>query len=210
METFNSWLIPKLASFCKQKMDNCISVCSWLGPLVLATFHAPFIRIYFSAELETAGEENGLYVILHFTFLTLTLSWWLLKSWHRLNAFITGSLWSSTMLWVVMGGKLEAPWAKMHRLSFTKSFLDKRSVGSGTAPLRHVSYSLTPISFWISSMVSLRPLATAWPRRDSTLKLLVLVGKMRKATTVLSDLLSFNCNNNTLVLKFLKNSNYSF
>jgi hypothetical protein len=30
-------------------------------------------------------------------------------------------------------------------------------------------------------------LVMAWPFKDSTLKLLVLVGKMRKATTVTSD-----------------------
>ena len=38
------------------------------------------------------------------------------------------------------------------------------------------------------------PFATAHPLRDSTLKLLVLVGKIRKAITVLSDLDSLNVN----------------
>ena len=41
-------------------------------------------------------------------------------------------------------------------------------------------------------MVSLSPLVMAWPRNDSTLKLLVLVGKIMKATTVTSEPEAFN------------------
>ncbi len=115
---------------------------------------------------------------------------------------MTGSCVSSWMLCVVMGGRLEAPWANTQRLSLTMSFFDRRSDESGMLPRRQISYMRwpggkqekclssfpkntspsLPMSFWISSMVSLRPFVTAWPRSDSTLKLLVLVGKMRKAT----------------------------
>ena len=108
----------------------------------------------------------------------------------------------------------------MQRFSLTISSLESKSFGSGRFPLKQVSYILCPMSFWISSIVSFRPLttkiilnfyinpislakgwqstifyvpfATAHPLRDSTLKLLVLVGKIRKAITVLSDLDSFN------------------
>ena len=64
-----------------------------------------------------------------------------------------------------------------------------------------VKLATLPAYFWISSMVSFRPLATAWPLNVSTLKLLVLVGKMRNATTVLSDLLSFSWKTNKLLWK---------
>ena len=80
----------------------------------------------------------------------------------------------------------------MHRFNLVRSSLVRSSDGSGTNPLRHLSYSLFPTSFWIRSMVSLSPLVMAWPRNDSTLKLLVLVGKIMKATTVTSEPEAFN------------------
>ena len=66
------------------------------------------------------------------------------------------------------------------------SSLERRSAPSGSLPCRHDSYMRLPMSFWMSSIVSLSAFVTAWPRRESTLKLLVCVGKMRNATTVLS------------------------
>lgn len=52
--------------------------------------------------------------------------------------------------------------------------------------LKQISYILFPILFWISPMLSLSDLVTAWPLSDSTLKLFVLVGKIMNATTVTS------------------------
>lgn len=52
--------------------------------------------------------------------------------------------------------------------------------------LRQISYICLLILLWISFMVSRKLLVTAWPRKLSTLKLLVFAGKMRKATTVTS------------------------
>jgi len=52
--------------------------------------------------------------------------------------------------------------------------------------LRQTSNSRCPMSFCTALMVSLSCLAIAWPRNDSTLKLLVLVGNMMKETTVTS------------------------
>jgi len=39
-------------------------------------------------------------------FVTLTRSWWLLKSWQRRKAQSTGSMPSSIMLWVQIGGNV--------------------------------------------------------------------------------------------------------
>ena len=51
---------------------------------------------------------------------------------------------------------------------------------------RQISKSRWPMSFCTALTVSLSCLAIAWPRSDSTLKLFVLVGKIRNATTVTS------------------------
>lgn len=51
---------------------------------------------------------------------------------------------------------------------------------------RQISNSLWPMSFCTALTVSLSCLAIACPRSDSTLKLLVLVGKIKNATTVTS------------------------
>ena len=96
--------------------------------------------------------------------------------------FLTSFFFRTWMLCVVMGGRAEDPCAKTQRLSLTMSFFASSSAESGMTPRRQISYIRFPMSFWISSMVSFSPLVTAWPRRDSTLKLFVLVGKMRKAT----------------------------
>ena len=52
--------------------------------------------------------------------------------------------------------------------------------------LRQISKIRFPIWFCTWCTVSFSCLAMAWPLRDSTLKLLVLAGKIRKATTVIS------------------------
>ena len=62
-----------------------------------------------------------------------------------------------------MGGRFAAPWANMHLFRRTMSFLVSKVSESGRWPRRQVSYILFPMSFWISSIVSFSPLATAWP-----------------------------------------------
>ena len=57
---------------------------------------------------------------------------------------MTGSCVSSWMLCVVMGGRLEAPWANTQRLSLTMSFFDRRSEESGMLPRRQISYMRWP------------------------------------------------------------------
>ena len=115
---------------------------------------------------------------------------WSVESSRKQKSFkvpnITHPIWAVICSTVSYGQKVFCsigPWAKMHRFSLTMSFLDMRSTESGTWPRRQVSYIRFPMSFWISSIVSLRPFVTAWPLRDSTLKLFVAVGKMRNATT---------------------------
>ena len=56
----------------------------------------------------------------------------------------------------------------------------------GHAYLRQISKMRFPIWFCTWFTVSFSCLAMAWPLRDSTLKLLVRAGKIRKATTVIS------------------------
>ncbi len=62
--------------------------------------------------------------------------------------------------------------------------------------LRHVSNSFCPIFFCTNAHVSFSCLETAWPLSDSTLKLLFFAGKMRIATTVVSELVDWKQNNN--------------
>lgn len=52
--------------------------------------------------------------------------------------------------------------------------------------LRQTSKSRCPMSLWTASTVSLSCFEMAWPLSDSTLKLLVWVGKIRNATIVIS------------------------
>lgn len=102
-----------------------------------------------------------------------------------------GSMASSITLCVQMGGKfgfLE----KIHFFnSITSSLLSIESP-VGISPFKHNSYNRLPSSFCKFETISLNCLAIAWPLSDSTLKLLVLVGKIKNATTVVSEPLTFS------------------
>lgn len=73
------------------------------------------------------------------------------------------------------------PWPAYSWLTWWRT-----SAPVGIRPRRQTSKSLVPMSFWIALHVSRNCLTIAWALNESTLKLLVAAGKMRKATTVTS------------------------
>lgn len=116
------------------------------------------------------------------------------------------------ILCVVTGGMLVRCSEYKQRLIFTILSLSRSWPASGSRPLKmsqkvsfdsiklrslptyakHVSYMRFPISCCTWLIVSRSCLVTACPRNDSTLKLFVLAGKIKNATTVTSGRCSFN------------------